>query len=244
MQPVARWINLEAPRSDGYWEACIIKPGKDLTTTVEIWLSAVNLRSKMAALDTFRVDLHYKFYCRTPMKYRKEELTFQIDSFQDVQRLPSLHVPAEEEAPKPPAHTRANKDVVPIKTELLRPGDDLAEVITRTTAGIAQPGDLIAVAETVVAIVQGRLVYCEDIIPGYFATRLNKIFDMNSSLSSPYAMEMAIREVGLPKILAATVAGVIGKARGKAGEFYRVRGPRWPPSTIAPEPCRPSTNTW
>ncbi len=223
MQPVARWINLEAPRSDGYWEACIIKPGKDLSTTVEIWLSAIDLRNKMAALDTFRVDLHYKFYCRTPMKYRKEELTFSLNSFSDVKQLPSLRTAPEEDVPKP-ARAPANKDVVPIKTELLRPGDDLAEVIIRTTAGIAQPGDLIAVAETVVAIVQGRLVYCEDIIPGYFATRLNKIFDMNSSLSSPYAMEMAIREVGLPKILAATVAGVIGKARGKAGEFYRVAG--------------------
>ena len=47
---------------------------------------------------------------------------------------------------------------------------------------------------------------------------------MNSSLSSPYAMEMAIREVGLGKILAATVAGAVGKARGRAGDFYRVAG--------------------
>ena len=47
---------------------------------------------------------------------------------------------------------------------------------------------------------------------------------MNSSLSSPYALEMAIREVGLPKILVSVVAGVAGKLRGKAGEFYRVAG--------------------
>ncbi|MCA9781781.1 MAG: F420-0:Gamma-glutamyl ligase, partial [Candidatus Eremiobacteraeota bacterium] len=70
----------------------------------------------------------------------------------------------------------------------------------------------------------GRLVYCEDIKPSYFATRLNKLFEMNSSLSSPYALEMAIREVGLPKILMSVAAGAVGKLRGKAGEFYRVAG--------------------
>ncbi len=223
MQPVVRWINLEAPRKDGYWEAYIIKPGKDLSTTVEIWLSAQDIRKHMESLDTFRVDLHYKFYCRTPLKYRKEEITFRLDSFQEVPRLAAIE--AAPSTPKPGSNIPpAERMVLPLKTELLRPGDDLAEVITRHTAGIAKPGDLIAIAETVVAIVQNRMVYCEDITPGYFATRLNKLFEMNSSLSSPYAMEMAIREVGLPKILMATAAGVIGKARGKAGEFYRVAG--------------------
>lgn len=223
LQPVVRWINLEAPRKDGYWEAFIIKPGKDLSTTVEIWLSANDVRRHMESMDTFRVDLHYKFYCRTPMKYRKEELTFQLDSFQEVPRLTPIGAPETslKSASQVPVSERM---VVPIKTELLRPGDDLAEIINRHAAGIAQPGDLIAIAETVVAIVQGRLVYCEDVNPGYFATRLNRLFEMNSSLSSPYAMEMAIREVGLPKILMATVAGIVGKARGKSGEFYRVAG--------------------
>lgn len=225
LQPLVRWVNREAPRKDGYWEAFIIKPGKDLATTVEIWLSATDVREKMASLDTFRVDLQYKFYCRTPMKYRKEEITFSLDSFEEVRQLPTLEL-AQQEKPKTAfvQSAEAERMVVPLRTELLRPGDDLAEIITRHADGKAKPGDLIAIAETVVAIVQGRLVYCEDIQPGYFATRLNKLFDMNSSLSSPYAMEMAIREVGLAKILAATVAGVVGKARGQAGEFYRVAG--------------------
>lgn len=223
-QPVTRWVNREAPRSDGYWEAFIIKPGKDLKTTVEIWLSAENLREELSELGTFRVDLHYKFYCRTPMKYRKDEFTFALDSFQEVQRLPDMVPPPPPERKTPPPSAQQRKQVVPLRTRLLRPGDDLAEVIKEATAGKAKPGDLVAIAETVVAIVQGRLVYCEDIDPGYFATRLNKLFDMNSSLSSPYAMEMAIREVGLPKILVSTVAGAVGKLRGKPGEFYRLAG--------------------
>lgn len=223
LQPVTRWLNREAPRADGYWEASIVKQGTDMMTTVEIWLSAKDIREKIKALSTFRVDCHYKFYCRTPLKYRKDELTFRLDSFQEVQRLPEIIIPKQA---KPPIDKKAlaKEMVVPLRTRLLRPGDDLVEVIQTATEGIAQPGDMIAIAETVVAIVQGRLVYCEDIQPGYFATRLNKIFGMNSSLSSPYAMEMAIREIGLPKILVSAAFGVVGKLRGKPGEFYRVAG--------------------
>ena len=222
LKPVCRWINRESPRADGYWEAYIVKPGCDLQTTVEIWLTAPDIRSKLAGLATFRVDCHYKFYCRTPMNYRKDELTFRLDSFEEIQRLPEITVDKEE--PKRKKAAKANAQVLPLKTRLLRPGDDLIEVIKTATEGKGKPGDLVAIAETVVAIVQGRLVYCEDINPGYFATRLNKLFEMNSSLSSPYALEMAIREVGLPKILVSVVAGVAGKLRGKAGEFYRVAG--------------------
>ena len=156
------------------------------------------------------------------MNYRKDELTFRLDSFEEIQRLPEITVDKEE--PKRKKAAKANAQVLPLKTRLLRPGDDLIEVIKTATEGKGKPGDLVAIAETVVAIVQGRLVYCEDINPGYFATRLNKLFEMNSSLSSPYALEMAIREVGLPKILVSVVAGVAGKLRGKAGEFYRVAG--------------------
>lgn len=223
LQPVARWINRESPRADGYWEAWLIKPGSDLQTTVEIWLSAPKIKERLENLSTFRVDCHYKFYCRTPMHYRKDELTFQLDSFEEIQRLPEIKKP-KAEVPKIRRNLPKNPHVLPLKTKLLRPGDDLIEVIKAATEGKGKPGDLVAIAETVVAIVQGRLVYCEDIKPSYFATRLNKLFEMNSSLSSPYALEMAIREVGLPKILMSVAAGAVGKLRGKAGEFYRLAG--------------------
>ncbi len=222
LRPVCRWINHDVPRADGYWEAYVLKQGSDVQTTVEIWLTAQNIREALKSMQVFRVDCHYKFYCRTPMIYHKEELTFNLDSFVEVQRLAEIKRPVSPTVAKREA--TQNPMVLPLKTRLLRPGDDLVEVIKQATAGVGKTGDLIAIAETVVAIVQGRLVYCEDIKPGYFATRLNKLFEMNSSLSSPYALEMAIREVGLPKILLSVAAGVVGKLQGKAGEFYRVAG--------------------
>ena len=155
LQPVCRWLNRESPRADGYWEACIVKPGSGLLTTVEIWLSAKNIREKLKGLSIFRVDCHYKFYCRTPMHYRKEELTFSLDSFEEVQRLPEIKAPDEEpKVVSKKEKARKNPHVLPLKTELLRPGDDLIAVIKQATQGVGQPGDMVAIAETVVAIVQ------------------------------------------------------------------------------------------
>ncbi len=43
-------------------------------------------------------------------------------------------------------------------------------------------------------------------------------------LGSPQTMEMAIREVGVIRILFAAVIGGIGKLLGRSGDFYRVAG--------------------
>ncbi len=219
LQPVCRWINPEVPRSDGYWESCIIKPGQRLETYIEIWLSAPDIRVELERFDKFRIDCTYKYYGRNAMAYQREELVLDYNSFRVVEDLPAE--PPEEDSPKTIAE---NDRVIPLKTSLLRPGDDLVELIAERIQDLAKPGDMVAVAESVVAICQGRIVYCEDIKPGFLASRLNKLFAMDSSMSSVYALEMAFREVGTVKMLVAIVAGVVGKLMGKPGEFYRLAG--------------------
>lgn len=223
LQPVTRLVNPECPRQDGYWEATIIKAGRDLKTVVELWISSPDVETELLNLEALRIDYSYKFYCRNPLAYRREEIFLDLDSFRRVDVLQPLVPPVGPEAEKekkPDPEAR----VVPLRTPLLRPGDDVVEVVRRYTEGVGKPGDIVALAESAVAICQGRLIYCEDIRPGFFATRLNKIFDMNSSMSSVYAMEAAIKEAGLPRILMSTAAGVLGKLRGKPGEFYRLAG--------------------
>src|SRR5690625_7750410 len=43
-------------------------------------------------------------------------------------------------------------------------------------------------------------------------------------LGDPTTMELAIREVGLPRIVAASAAGAAGKVIGRRGLFYEVAG--------------------
>jgi hypothetical protein len=223
LQPVVRLIDPAHPRQDGYWEACIVPAGAEMPVEVEIWLTAPQgARQAVAELGEFRVDLLYKFYCRTPLQYRREEIVLLTEDFREVPAGEGPAVPLDPTPrPVPP-----DSPVLPLQTHLLRPGEDVVEVTARYLEGVARPGDMVALAESAVAIMQGRLAYCEDIHPRYLARRLNRIFGMNSSLSSVYALEMAFREVGTCRILLATMAALIGRLLGRSGDFYRVAGRR------------------
>ncbi len=220
LQPVCRLINLSSPRYDGYWEAWIIPIKGEMMVKVKLNLAAPDLRSRLAELETMRFELHYKYYCRTPLNYRREELILKLADFREVKSPPGEPTP--EVKLKPPVPKDA--PVVPLKTHLLRPGEDVVEVTARYLADQGRPGDIIAWAESAVAVMQGRVAYCEDIQPRWLARKLNCLFGMHSSMSSCYAMEMAMREVGMPRILLATLAGVAGKLTRKDGEFYRLAG--------------------
>jgi N-acetylmuramoyl-L-alanine amidase len=113
---------------------------------------------------------------------------------------------------------------IPLRTHLLSEKDDIVEVITIYTRGIAEPGDMIAVSESVVAITQGRIVLPEEIIPGMLANFLCRFPGKDGSLATPHAMQVAINEVGRNKILLGALAAGFGKMVCRKGDFYRVAG--------------------
>jgi hypothetical protein len=220
LQPVTRLVNLSAPRQDGYWEAFIVSVGEEIMVEVRMFLTSPDIRRKVQELGALRFDLHYKYYCRAPMAYCKEELILHWADFKETNEMPPEPTPPP--VKKPPVDTSGQ--VVPLRTHLLRPGEDVVEVCEKYVAGVGRPGDMIALAESAVAIMQGRLAYCEDVTPGFFARKLTCLFGMHSSLSSPYAFEMGIREVGLGRMLLATVVGAAGKLLRRKGDFYRIAG--------------------
>jgi hypothetical protein len=223
LRPVCRLLNLDAPRADGYWEAFIISIGKEIEVEIrtEVTSPEGGLTAKLAAMGAARFDFHYKYYCRTPMHYCKVEVVLPIDSFERLEQ--EMEWPAPPPS-KPKAPIDLEAPVVPLRTHLLRPGESVVEIVQRYAGEVGKPGDIVALAETAVAIMQNRMSYCEDIRPRFLARQLNFLFGMHSSLSSPYSMEMAIREVGLSRILLATAAGVLGKITRREGDFYRLAG--------------------
>ena len=54
-------------------------------------------------------------------------------------------------------------DFVPIPTRILTDKDDIIDVVERYTKGKIGPDDVISVAESVVAITQGRAIRPEDL---------------------------------------------------------------------------------
>jgi asparagine synthase (glutamine-hydrolysing) len=83
------------------------------------------------------------------------------------------------------------------------------------------------ISEKIVAITQGRSYFIWDIKTGFWANTLSRFVvktPYGIGLGSPYTMQLAIQEVGLPKILLASSAGAIGKLFGKKGVFYNMVG--------------------
>jgi len=113
---------------------------------------------------------------------------------------------------------------IPIRTHIVTEQDDIVDVVKRYTGEIAGPGDIIAVAESVVAITQGRAILPEKVRPGALARFLCRFPGKDGSLATPHAMQLAIGETGTLRILLGAAAAALGRIIGRRGDFYRVAG--------------------
>lgn len=216
-------INPELPEyPDGYVEAFLVKPGKEVLLNCRVVFSLKEGSIDFTDLpEDMYFEFSYKYYGRSPMSYERKELYFSRDGFKQSEK------PAQDVKKDIPGSPRQGNELfttIPVKTHILRSKDNIMDILNKYIIPLSQKGDVVAIAESVVAILQNRAIYIEDIKPGYFATRLNRFFKQDASLSSPYSLEMAIREVGTWRILSAFVIGTLGKFIGRSGDFYRISG--------------------
>src|SRR5207248_896336 len=118
-------------------------------------------------------------------------------------------------------------EAIPLKTDLLVPGDDIVDVARRAldAAGISpEPSDILAICETPLAITQGRIVDIDDVHPGVVARVACRFFDFDSSLSTPYAAQVGMNEAGPLRFVLALAAAAPGRIIGRRGDFYRLAG--------------------
>ena len=88
---------------------------------------------------------------------------------------------------------------------------------------------MIFLSEKIVAISQGRAFHINDIKPRPLARFLVKFVTKTPAgigLGSPYTMELALRDVGVARILLGCAAAAVTKPFGVRGVFYRVCGTR------------------
>lgn len=64
---------------------------------------------------------------------------------------------------------------LPVRTRLITERDDLVEVVAYYTEGLVQPGDVVVLSESMVAIAQGRAILSAEIKPGFAARLLCQI---------------------------------------------------------------------
>lgn len=113
---------------------------------------------------------------------------------------------------------------IPVRTPLVRPGDDLIDLVQHAVAGIARPGDVLAISETAVAIAQGQAVPAEFVRPSRVAYALSRRAGALATVNQPESLQIVIDQVGVWKVLYASVMHVVGRALGRRGMFYEILG--------------------
>ncbi|MCX9010739.1 MAG: coenzyme F420-0:L-glutamate ligase [Candidatus Methanoperedens sp.] len=104
-----------------------------------------------------------------------------------------------------------------IKTPLIKPGDDFADVLIRAmeASGIKpQDNDILVLAESAVATAEGRVIELESVRPGKKAIELSRHYE-----NDPRKMELIIRESdeilgGIPGVVVTITKGVLSPSAG------------------------------
>ncbi|MGN1054041.1 MAG: coenzyme F420-0:L-glutamate ligase [Erysipelotrichaceae bacterium] len=116
---------------------------------------------------------------------------------------------------------------IPVKTHVVKYGDDIIEVVKKYTDGLLKSGDMVFISEKCVACTQNRAIPLNEIHPSKLAAFLSHFVTKTPhgiGLGMPETMHYAIKECGTVRILVAAAAGAIGKLLGQKGWFYIVAG--------------------
>lgn len=118
----------------------------------------------------------------------------------------------------------AEVTIVPVPTRILTPKDDIVDVIERYAKDKTGSDDVISVAESVVAITQGRIVRPEELKLCFLAKLLCRFIPDYGSLAMPHGMQALMDAEGKWRVTLALLAGMAGKLVGKSGLFYQLGG--------------------
>ncbi len=194
------------PREDGYWESYIVEPDKPAAIEIPLDIYGEDLSNVSAAW----IQIHYITYGRAGRFPRVKNIVVPL-------KFPTV----EESKRWRPVE---NADLLPIRTHLLTQLDSPVEIVKRYVLPHAQPGDVVTLGESPVAIMQGRFRYPVDIQPGWLAKRLCYSFATTSSLATACGLQTLIDIEGAPRVFFAFMVGLITKPLGIKGMFYRLAG--------------------
>lgn len=202
----------EEARPDGYWAAYIVKGRKSTGAHLRLLLmgpAGVDLES---LLDTLWIDLHWVNY----------------GPFGRLWRRHGILVPLQKPEPIPAGSALWREGegcrVLPVRTHLLGVLDDPLEVLERYTGNLVQPGDVLTIGETPLAVMQGRYHHPSTVEPSMLARLLCRGFHPTSSLATACGLQTLIDIVGPARVLGAWLAGSALKPLQIKGVFYRLAG--------------------
>ncbi|MGE5659437.1 MAG: F420-0:Gamma-glutamyl ligase [Actinomycetota bacterium] len=193
-------------REDGYWFGYIVK----LRQTTKIKVSIEIQGRDLSKLQSAWIQIQYVTYGPGGR----------------IPKLKHLIVPLQFPEPSvtPKGRDVGVAEVFPIRTHLLGVTDDPVAIVKRYALPHAQKGDIIAIGETPIAVIQGRFRHPTEIKPGWVAKRVCLFFLPTSSLATACGMQALVDLVGPVRVLAAFAIGAVAKVFGKPGVFYQLAG--------------------
>lgn len=121
---------------------------------------------------------------------------------------------------------------IPIKTRLIKAGDNLIELLEEYAAPHIQAGDLLFVSEKIVCICQNRIIRSDSVktslLARFLASKVRNYagtpqFRGLGHGTAP-AMQLLIEEAGYPRVLLAAFISAITRPLGVGGAFYYIVG--------------------
>ena len=116
---------------------------------------------------------------------------------------------------------------IPVRTDVVRSGDPLVDLLAERVSRLVREGDILAVAEKPLAVSQGRSYPVDQIKPSKLAILLSCGVTKSPhgiGLGMPETMQLAIDEAGAWKIILAAIVAAAAKPLGFHGVFYKIVG--------------------
>ncbi|MBD2422998.1 F420-0:Gamma-glutamyl ligase [Cyanobium sp. FACHB-13342] len=202
----------EESRPDGYWAAYIVKGRKSTTARLHISLAGAPGQTLDQLLDTLWLEI----------------LWINYGPFGRLERRDGVLVPLQKPSPQAAASARWREGdrcrVLPVGTHLLGVLDDPEAVLRRYAGELVQPGDVLTIGETPLAVMQGRYHHPATVQPSGLARLLCRVFHPTSSLATACGLQSLIDVVGPARVLGAWLVGLALKLVGSKGWFYRLAG--------------------
>ncbi|MFM6190106.1 MAG: F420-0:Gamma-glutamyl ligase [Planktothrix sp.] len=197
----------EVAREDNYWFGYIVKVKK--TTRIKVLVEIEG--QDLSALQSAWVKVDYITYGPEGRIPKTRHVVLPL-KYPDPTLAPKKRI------------IEGIAEVYPIRTHLLTHIDHPVEVIKKYVLPHAQPGDIVTLGETPVALMQGRFYHPTQIKPGWVAKRVCYFFMPTSSLATACGMQTLVDLVGPARVLFAIVVGTLAKLLGKPGVFYQLAG--------------------
>lgn len=196
-------------RNDGYIPAFLMPALK--STKVKIEAKFTGNKEDIEKVHAIVLKIKYTIYDRKGYHQNK---------FKDI-----IFVPVKEAVQENfNALQEKGAYIYPVKTHLLTDEDDMASVIKKYAGTFIKEGDIAVIAESPVAITEGRYWHPTDLKLNWWAKRLCYFVPSVGSLSSPYGMQSAMDQIGTCKVVFAMFIGALMKLLGKNGWFYTLAG--------------------